>query len=84
MAKKVKKANGKANGHSNGKAAKADKLGKEGTITRFFQDRIISGDDNATVLKAAVKKFPKAKISKGYPSWYRSALKRDGLIRANA
>lgn len=77
---KAKKANGKkANGHSNGNG-----LGKEGTITRFFQDRIIAGDDNAQVLKAAVKKFPKNKISKGYPSWYRSALKRDGLISARA
>jgi hypothetical protein len=82
MAKKAtSKKNGKTNG--NGKAHKnGDKLGKEGTITRFFQDRIIAGDDNAAVLKAAVKKFPKNKISKGYPSWYRSALKRDGLISA--
>jgi hypothetical protein len=86
MAKKAKakKANGKArksNGHANGNS-QMQHLGKEGTITRFFQDRILAGDDNATVLKAAVKKFAKAKISKGYPSWYRSQLKRDGMLSA--
>jgi hypothetical protein len=80
MAKKAKakKANGKAR-KTNGNGAQ---LGREGTITRFFQDRLIAGDDNAQVLKAAVKKFPKAKISKGYPSWYRSQLKRDGVLHA--
>jgi hypothetical protein len=80
MAKKTsKKTNGK--GHKNGNGAG---LGREGTITRFFQDRIIAGDENAQVVKKAVAKFPKAKISKGYASWYRSQLKREGLISARA
>lgn len=78
MAKKAKAK--KANGKTNGKAKNG--LGREGTITRYFQDRILAGDDNATVLKAAVKKFPKASIGKGYPSWYRSKLKSDGHLHA--
>ena len=59
-------------------------LGGEGTIGYVARKAIVDGADNAAVLKLLVKKFPKAKIGKGYPSWYRADSKRKGLISARA
>ena len=63
---------------------KNEALGREGTITRFMKERILAGEENAAILKAATKKFRSAKIGKGYPSWYRSQMKKQGLLRTSA
>jgi hypothetical protein len=81
-----KKANGKkANGaKANGNGHASGGLGKEGTITRFFQDKLLAGEENAAIVKAAAKKFPEAKIQAYYPAWFRWKMVQKGLIKKAA
>lgn len=82
----VKKTKGKK-GKPAAKVAKSrksngDGLGREGTLTRFLCEGIMKKEDDAKLLAAARKKFPKNKIADHYVSWYRTKLKKDGLYKA--
>lgn len=61
--------------------ANGDGLGKEGTITRFLCEGIVAKEDDAKLLAAARKKFPKNKVRDYYVSWYRARLKKAGIFK---
>jgi hypothetical protein len=62
---------------------KGDGLGREGTVARFFNTRIMEGQmDDKTLVNEARKAFPDKKIADAYASWYRAALKKKGLLKA--
>lgn len=63
------------------KAASGDGLGREGSVARFFNTRLLEGrTDDAALVAEARKAFPDKKIADTYAAWYRSALKKKGLL----
>ena len=75
VAKPAKKAAG------SDQAASGDGLGREGSVARFFNTRLVEGrTDDAELVAEARKAFPGKKIADTYAAWYRSALKKKGLL----
>lgn len=63
-----------------GAAGKADQLGREGSTFRFMAERIMKGQDNATIAAAATKAFPKAKsVEAKHVAWCRWKLGQKGV-----
>lgn len=63
------------------KKEKGDGLGREGSVTRFLCEGIIAKEDDKKLLEKARKKFPDRKIGDNYVSWYRTRLKKQGLVK---
>ncbi len=64
-------------------AASGDGLGREGSVARFFNTRLLEGrTDDAVLVGEARKAFPEKKIADTYAAWYRSALKKKGLLNS--
>lgn len=63
--------------------AAGDGLGREGSVARFFNTRLLEGrTDDAVLVGEARKTFPDKKIADTYAAWYRSALKKKGLLKS--
>lgn len=60
---------------------KGDGLGREGTLTRFLCEGIVAKTDDKKLLEQARKKFPDKKVGDNYVSWYRTRLKKQGVIK---
>ena len=66
-----------------GDKAKYNSTGKRGPnqgVGAFAKELIAAGQDNATVLKAVLEKFPGAKTTTGCIAFYRTALKTGGKV----
>lgn len=60
--------------------AEGDGLGREGTCFRFMAERIMKGQDNATISTAAKKQFPKERSTETkHVAWARWKLKQNGV-----
>lgn len=80
---KAAKVKAKGNGKARPAAkAKGDGLGRPGSLTRLINERLVRGQDNATISAAAKKAFPKSKSTKpSHVSWFRWKAKDLGLIK---
>ena len=58
-----------------------DQAQKFNTIGDFVRDQILSTqNDNTTILKNVVKAFPTAKTTMACIAWYKSDLRKKGLL----
>ena len=63
-------------------AAKGDGLGREGSLTRFMNERLLKGQDNATISEAAKKAFPDSNTTDpSHVSWYRWNATKKGILK---
>lgn len=79
-----KKKAGKAasSGAKRASAAPSDGLGRPGTLSRFIAERLVKGQDPATISQAAKKAFPKsASTEPSHVSWLRWKLTSTGVLK---
>lgn len=69
-AKKVKKE----------RQARVLKAGEKPSVSSVIKTMILAGKDNATIHAAMVRDYGHDDDKKHYPSWYRSQMRRDGLV----
>jgi hypothetical protein len=79
---KLKAAAPKVKAAANGEAkAEKDGLGREGTPARYIREAILKGSENEKIATDAAKKFDNAKIDNKYVGWYRTQMRKAGLIQ---
>ena len=82
-AKKTKTAVKKSVPAAKKSVAKGDGLGREGSLTRFMNARLLKGESNDVISNAAKAKFPDSNTTEpSNVSWYRWNATRKGILKA--